>query len=373
MTRNRFGSLLLGLTLVSYLAMAAVGCGEPGSVGNPSGGGGAAGSVTINPTAGAGGRVSSNGGAAGSTVPSTSDGLCGITTTDTTRAEADVLIVLDRSESMTWSLSTDSACNASDPSCSSRIAAVVPAVSAVVADNPGIYWGLELFSTPGGARCEVAAAPQVPIGADSAPAIQSALAALTTATSTPTTAALTVATNYLRTVSDGNNKAILLATDGLPNCGSGGGGGVGADDLAGATTAAGAAKQAGFPVYVIGIGPSVSNLDALAQAGGTGNYYPVTSTAALNAALSAIAQVVSATCTFKANTTPPVKDLVYVYVDKTLVAKNDSNGWAFDASDPTYSTIILTGRVCDDMLAGVTTQVQILFGCPNEIPPGVIP
>jgi hypothetical protein len=229
--------------------------------------------------------------------------------------------------------------------------------------------GLELFSAPDGARCEVADAPQAPIGADSAAAIQSTLAALTTATSTPTTAALAAATRYLQSVNDGNNKAILLATDGLPNCGTSSGGRNG-DDLTGATTAAAAAQEAGFPVYVIGIGP---NLDALAQAGGTGNYFPVTSTAELNTALTFIATVVSATCTFKANTAPPDQDLVYVYVDKKLVEQNAGDGWTFDASDPTYSTITLTGGVCDDMLAGLTTQVQILFGCPDTVPPGVIP
>jgi hypothetical protein len=373
MTKKESGSLRLGLMLASYAMLPSLGCGEPGSIGSPSSGGGVAGSVNINLTAGAGGGVSSNGGAAGAVVPSSAAGNCGTFTSDTTRAGADVLIVLDRSESMTWSLTTDSACGANDPSCSSRIAAVVPAVSTVVADNPGIQWGLELFSAPDGTRCQVEDAPQVPIGPDSAAAIQSRLAALTTQTSTPTTAALTAATSYLRTVNDSNNKAILLATDGLPNCGSGGGGGTGSDDLPGATAASAAARQAGFPVYVIGIGPNLSNLEALAQAGGTGNYYPVTSTAALNAALSSIAQVVAATCTFKANTTPPDKDLVYVYVDKRLVNQSDSNGWIFDPSDPTYSTIVLTGRVCEDMLAGVTTQVQILFGCPNTAPPGVIP
>lgn len=121
------------------------------------------------------------------------------------------------------------------------------------------------------------------------------------------------------------------------------------------------------------IKPSVSNLEALANAGGTGHNYPATSTAELGTALRSIAKVVSATCTFKANTTPPDKNLVYVYVDQGFVAKNDANGWAFDPADPSFATITLTGSYCADLLAGKTTQVQIVFRCPDIAPPAVIP
>ena len=62
------------------------------------------------------------------------------------------------------------------------------------------------------------------------------------------------------------------------------------------------------------------------------------STAELDSALNSIASVASDTCTFKANTTPPDRNLVcvYVYVDRSFVAKNDGNGWAFDPADPTF-------------------------------------
>jgi hypothetical protein len=380
MTKKAFIQLFVGSLGIAYAIMLSLSCGSPGSLGSGStgggsggigsgstGGGGSGGSVVINPNAGSIGTGS--GGSAGSTVPSANAGTCGTTTTDTTRAGADVLIVLDRTSSMTQSMSVDSPCSANDPSCTTRLAAIVPAVGEVVANNPGIQWGIELFTTPGGGQCVVSAAPEVTIAPDNAAAINSVLGSLTTEQSTPTARALQVATDYLRTVNDNNNKAILLATDGEPNCANATTSG---SDLAGATAAATAAKNAGFSVYVIGIGPSVSNLDALAKAGGTGNYYPATSVSALNTALSAIAKVVSATCTFKANATPPDKNLVYVYVDKDLVTSSGSNGWTFDTSDPTYSTITLTGSYCSDMLAGVTTQVQIVFGCPNTLPPSVI-
>jgi len=62
---------------------------------------------------------------------------------------------------------------------------------------------------------------------------------------------------YLQTLTDPNPKYILLATDGEPNClgGKGGGGGGGATDLTGAENEAFAAFQAGYKVYVLGVGP----------------------------------------------------------------------------------------------------------------------
>jgi hypothetical protein len=71
--------------------------------------------------------------------------------------------------------------------------------------------------------------------------------------------------------------------------------------------------------------------------------------------------------------TPPDKNLVYVYVDKVLVTKSDSNGWVFDSTDPTSATGTLTGTYYQNMSSGVTSQIQIVFGCPNTVPASVIP
>jgi hypothetical protein len=342
------------------------GCGSsPDTIGGPTAGSGATGSGTFS-IGGSSGNPSGNGGVSGgTTLP---DGTCGSTTANTSRAQADILVLLDNTQSMRWGLSSDTDCNT--PNCS-RQSVVVPAVNDVVANNPGINWGLELMIVPNNTgTCEVYKTPQVPVGANTATDIKSILAKVQLGLSTPTAASLQSATDYLKTVSDGNEKAILLATDGQPNCRAGADWST--EDLAGASTAAEAALKAGFPVYVVGIGPSVSNLTALAKAGGTNDYYPATSPAQLGTALASIAKVVSATCTFKANATPPDKTLVYVYVDKKLVEKGDAKGWKFDGTDSTGATITLTGSYCDDMMSGKTTQVQIVFGCPNVPPPSVI-
>jgi hypothetical protein len=290
--------------------------------------------------------------------------VCGVSTSmRTVHPVPDVLIVLDRSSSMNSSLSSDSSCGAGATNCTTRLAAVISALETVVADNPNIHWGLELFSTPNTSTCTVSSAPQVAVAANTASAINRQLATLTTERSSPTAAALEVATAYLKKLSDGNSKAILLATDGLPGCA---GSSLGDDDLAGAVSAATEAKKAGFPVYVIGIGPNVSNLNSLAIAGGTRSYFPVTSTGALDDALGSIVKVVSL-CTFKADKAPANKDLVYVNVGQQQVAQDPDNGWIFDSSDPTFSTISLTGQACQDMLNGTTSTVEIVqHDCPDS-------
>jgi hypothetical protein len=295
---------------------------------------------------------------------------CNVTTTvHATLSVADVLIVLDRSESMHWSLAADSSCRNGDTGCSTRLAAIVPALGAVVSGNRRIRWGLEAFPAPGAPRCEVAGEPQVPIRDNNADAIKAWLLSFTTSLSTPTSAALQAATTYLNGLKDGNAKAILLATDGLPTCANS----WADDDLPGAVASATDARRLGLPVYVIGIGPNLSNLNQLAVAGGTGSYYPVTSVAELDAALGSVARVVSS-CTFKADAVPPSKDVVFVYADQKLVGQDPDNGWTFDASDATHSTITLTGTYCQDLLAGLTSQVQIVFyDCPGTPPPAILP
>jgi hypothetical protein len=290
---------------------------------------------------------------------------CGGTTLiDTRTVQADILILLDRSDSMNWSLTLDSVCAPSDATCTTRADAMVPALKSVMADNPGVNWGLELFPYPDQPLCRVASYPQVEISADAAWAIEARLDSFTTGPSTPTGAAIVAATAYLETLDDARSKAILLATDGLPTCGSTDYMSIEAM-LAEAVTAAGRARESGFPVYVIGIGIQKDNLDNLAKAGGTGSYYPATSTSELNQALESIARVVTKSCTFKGSVAPPDKDLVQVYADGRLIARDDGDGWTYDPADPSGSTITLTGASCQAMLDETVAQVRIVAGCPG--------
>jgi hypothetical protein len=290
-----------------------------------------------------------------------------------------VLLVLDRSASMEYSISEDCFCTtpvsaggplcADTTNCATRWQAVQTAVTDTLVSATGVNWGLKLFSTPTGSQCSVSSSVEVPIGADTADAVRSQIQSAALGIGTPTAAALTAATAYLKTLADSNPKTILLATDGEPNCG-GTPASVNIVDLTGAAAAAAMANTAGFPVYVIGIGPNLDNLTQLARSGGTGDYYPVTSSQQLADAFTAIGKLVTP-CTFMLSSTPPDANNIGVYLDKALVPKDDINGWSFGAS---AQTIVLNGGTCDKVTSGTASTVQVVFGCPGGPPlPQFIP
>ena len=373
--------MLVGLTIFSCAAMWFVGCGSPDKVGEGSGGGSnPGGPVVINPNPSGSGQGGSSGSGTSGATP-TGDANCGSTVSSTSHEPADVLLVLDRSGSMNYSIAEDCYCTrqggggssqvcSNTSSCTTRWPALTAAVEATLTSATAIHWGLKLFSSPGGGDCGVNRGVEVAIGANSASAIQSQIAGVSPSNATPTAATITAATTNLKTLTDPNNKVILLATDGEPNCANGS---ANTTDVQGAVNAITAAKSAGFLVYVIGIGPSVGNLDSFASAGGTGKYYPATSSADLASALASISKAVT-TCTFTSPTAPPDPNNVAVYLDKNLVPKGNANGWSFGSNN---QTIVLNGSTCAKIASGAASNVQILFGCPGVTnpppPPTTIP
>jgi hypothetical protein len=198
--------------------------------------------------------------------------------------------------------------------------------------------------------------------------MQQIIASVIPGGNTPTRAAVNAATAYLQTLADSNSKYILLATDGEPNCLSGGrDGGSGAADVAGTVAAISAAAAAGFKAYVVGIGPETGNLDSFAMAGGTGHYYPALSPQELDAALFSIASAV-ASCIFNLGKVPPDPANVAIQINgnKSLRAPQDTthtNGW--DYATPAKTSIELYGSWCDNVANGTYTSVEILMGCPS--------
>jgi hypothetical protein len=351
---------------------------DRGQGGSATGGaqGGGPGSGGVGP-GGAGGvsHGGADGGLDGGGPSGTGGATCGTLIVAAAHVPADVLLVLDRSASMGYSLADDCYCTPSSgtpacpdtASCTPRWTALVSALDATMTSAPAINWGLKLFTSPGGSVCSVSAAMEVPISPSSTSIIQSQIASVVPGNNTPTRAAITAATTYLKTVMDGNSKVILLATDGEPNCAAGGSSS--SSDIPGTITAIGAARSAGFPVYVIGIGPSVGNLDNFAQAGGTSRYFPATSPETLTDALRAVSTATT-TCAFTLPTPPPDPDNVGIYLDKKLVPRDSSDGWSFG---PTAQTVVLAGLYCDQVTSGAASQVQALFTCPGATLPPVLP
>jgi hypothetical protein len=301
----------------------------------------------------------------------------GVVLSAATREPADVLLVLDRSGSMNYSIDKECSCDpSSNPNvvcedtstCTTRWTSLVTALASTVSSTPLLHWGLKLFSSPGADFCQVTSGVEVPVAADATAAIQSRMAATSPAGETPTEAAIAAAATYLKSQTDTNSKMLLLATDGKPNCG-GSPPSVYEDDVTGTTEAIAAAADAGFLVYVIGIGTGTSavNLDAFAQAGRTGKHYPAQSSDELTKALVSISQ--GATCTFALAATPPDPDQVAVYLDRKMVPQDASNGWSFGASP---QIVLLHGSFCDRALSELSDAVQVLFGCGEPLPPDLL-
>jgi hypothetical protein len=201
----------------------------------------------------------------------------------------DLYFMVDRSGSM----------NTIDPgSTTSRWFSVLSAMGAFLAapDSDGLGAGLAFFpitTASGAPDCTAAdyAIPVEPIGLLPSAKLLSDIAGdallQVLGRGTPATPALQGAYSYTQTVQRAEpdrNVAVLLVTDGNPiQCGS---------TLATASAAAsvGAAGSPPIRTYVLGIGPSLTNLNDIAQAGGTGHAYLVESggAAALTAALNAI-------------------------------------------------------------------------------------
>ena len=361
------GTIVAGTTIFSTLGLFFAGCDStpPVGVGGNQGGPGAGGVVINTSPTGQGSSTGAGGSGATSAAP-TGDANCGTQTSGTAREPADVLLVLDRSGSMDYSTTSDNNCNNGSANCTARWPALTSAVNATLSSTSNsISWGLKLYSSTGNA-CGVSSGVEVQIATTSVATIQSLITSTKPGGNTPTAQAITAAANYLTTVKDQNTKYILLATDGEPNCAAGGNT---TPNVQATVDAIAAAKAAGFLVYVIGIGPSVGNLDNFAAAGGTTNYFPATSPQALTDAFASISKAVT-TCTFNLTQAPPDVNNIAVYLDKSLVEKNGANGWSLGANS---LTIVLNGSTCDKITSGAATQVQVLFGCPGTSPPLFIP
>jgi hypothetical protein len=327
--------------------------------------------ITLPPVGGAGGASTT-----AEIVPASVDTNCGTQTKDPAPQPVDLLLVLDRSSSMSNDIATDSACTTAARGrdagpCTTKWSTMTTSLDQVLGASPaGVQWGLKFFTSPQGKTCTVNAGVEVPVGAGTAAQIQAQITSNPPANSTPTTAAINAAVAYFLTVNDGLAHYILLATDGQPNCESGTSSGtVSTTAVANTVAAIAAAASAGIKTYVIGIGPSTGNLDNFAAAGGTGTYYPATSPDALTAALSSIVVAVTG-CVFTMAEAPKDPSNLGVYLDKVnKVPLDSSEGYSLSADS---LTVTFSGSYCDGLKNGTYQVVQVFFGCPGEPPPPVI-
>jgi hypothetical protein len=381
--RTRKGpAVSLAVTLAVTSAVALLGCNNNprinasggGGTGAGKGGAGGTGSTTdagtgvILPEVGGTGSGGSGGGASDGGGSAVDERQCGLDTFTLKRLPPDLMLVLDRSSSM-----SDNARITTNPMATLWSETVGALDEVIKATHMGVNWGLQMFPQPSG--CAVAPMPEVAVAVNNydmvmntskaaGPAMASGLGG-----GTPTGAAMDGAVAYLRTLTTNNPKYIVLATDGLPTCPTG----AGADAPGVAVTAVGAAAAAGFKTYVIGIAIGVAaqtTLNRLAVAGGVPRndpltqFYPVSSKTDLVTALTAITGQVT-NCVFPLTKPPPVPTNVKVTVAGAKVEPDATNGWSYTAGN---AAIQFNGTACEQV-KNMPGDVQIVFGCPNEIIP----
>jgi hypothetical protein len=165
---------------------------------------------------------------------------------------------------------------------------------------------------------------------------------------------------------------VLLATDGLPNCGPPLPDGGTEETIDETVAAVQALHDAGIITYVLGFGMDLTGdptaLSRMATAGGTGMPYSATSAAELDMALDAIAaEITPASCTIELD--GPTRDPMLLRVSfdgGALIPRNPAHtsGWDYD---PATNTITFYGAECTALQSGSVVGVDVDFGCPGPL------
>ena len=393
MGRSTFGSL----AVIAAIAFAACGYKPAGSVSPTAKGGSSAGGTSgaggVGGGGGAGGSGGSTNGRGGMTpiiildAGPGADRNCGEKSKMAMKVPPEVLIVLDRSGSMNEDISGGTCADGgvgAQQGCgaTSKWALITPAIKQVVAETDSdVHWGLKYFPDNQTNTCTVNTTAAVPIAAGNASAITASIVAATQTNggvmgfnNTPTRGAMAGATTYLQTLTTVNPKFILLATDGIPTCGTAG---MMPDAIAAeATAAVTAANTAGFKTFVVGIATGGATADTtlsnLANAGGlakagTPSYYPVSSAADLAAAIRTLIGAAN-TCTFQigpAPTSDGTTDLKQIVVmgDGTPIPRDTTHTNGYDYVDASMMSIQIYGSLCDQVMSGAIHEVGVNFIC----------
>jgi len=139
-------------------------------------------------------------------------------------------------------------------------------------------------------------------------------------------------------------------------------------DAQATTDAVTALHDDGVTTFVIGMPGTEAYetlLGELAQAGGAAReqepfYYPVADSDELLETLKSLGGQVSLSCTIELNEIPPDPDRVNVFLDDTLIAYDEEEGWAWQGE----STVELHGEACALATNGQVLQIQVVAGCP---------
>jgi hypothetical protein len=353
------------------------------SGGASSGSGGSSGSGDgASSTGGASDAGGSSGGVSGS------DG-CPSIVSKGEQTPLDIYIMFDTSGSMS-----------SDAGGMSRMDAVRNAVNQFVGDpaSGGLGVGIGYFGNMprGGTSCNPAdyATPEVPIAPlpGNAAAITGSLAGKSPTGETPTGAGIRGACTYAKGwvgQNPGRTTVVLLVTDGVPEAPlsafTTGCSPSLPDAVAAAQECTGQAPQ--VPIYVLGVGPSLQNLQQIAQNGGSQQAYLVDGTTnvsqAVRVALNSIRGSAQVPCQYQippptvgkqfvidqvnVQYTPPMSTTPGIIYQAPASGRCDPvrGGWFYD--DPMNpKTILLCPSTCTTVTAETGGQLDVALGCETQ-------
>ncbi len=307
---------------------------------------------------------------------SKSDYRCGEVTQQADLPPIDMLLAIDTSQSMDFY---------------QKWLSVRTAIEAFVQNQSFADLGLGIQYFPLRAQCKVEdyAQPAVPIDEVSKVKdnVVSSLKEQQMFGGTPMVPLLSGTSTYAKEwaqLHSDHKVVIVLATDGIPDetCLSSDGGNL-PNTLANAVEVAkeSNAKDPKVPVFVIGVGDDLSNLNQISAAGGTGNAFIVSLKQNIQQtflkALSDIRR--SLACEYKVPPFPSggevgldYNSVVVRYTDgsnvqtfenvKTKTGCDSEDGWYFDdIKNP--KTITFCTQTCKKIQSSDTGKVEILFGC----------
>jgi hypothetical protein len=290
---------------------------------------------------------------------------------------ADILVLFDRSGSMDTAMGSGTR---------------YQTVAGLLTDLVQTYAAHVRFGyqeMPGRQGCEAqlvgaccASPPLVGVAADSAPAVAAAMASAPPMDgNTPTAAALQAALAYYQTLADGvDNRFVLLATDGAPDCTLSGA--VSNGDASGAActdalAVVNAMVALGVRVIVLGVGPTVTDdpsvggacLDLLAHAGGVSaspgspGFFTASDPQQLQMAIEQIfGGIMRPPCSVRFRDRVDDSSTIEVFLDGRPVPMSSSNGWQPDS--PTQPQgVIITGAYCDKIQSFQVTTIEAHFDC----------
>lgn len=355
--------------------------GDNGFEDNTGGAGGS--STTATSSSSAGGAPGTGGSGEGGSVidldagndvvqPLDDAGVCTGTSAQAELTPLDMIVVLDKSGSMSgtkWNGST-------------------AALEAFVNDSnsAGIGVGLVFFPNDQSDDCNYADYANLDVAIGTLPGNSATLVSAIEAEDangpdTPTYGALKGALYAATSYQDANpthKVVVVLATDGDPN-------GCPDDSTAGiAALAKSARNYNGVQTYVIAVqGSSLANLNPIAAAGGTGQAYDVTSDVSLFAAKMAEIRQNALKCEFPIPPPPDMEELDPNKVNvnytpgaggnKTTLPRVDSkaqcgsgSGWYYD-DNMAPTKIILCPTSCQTVQADPAANVDVLFGCKQVV------